>query len=134
MYLEPWIPPCKFLGWWSSPLKHWVVCPANIVAPMGLQSPYVPLVFLTAPPPDSPTSLSCEHPHLHWSGAGRTSQGTVILRSCQQAPLDNSNSVKVWCLQTGWIPMWGSPRMALPSFSALLLVYVFSLERNISGL
>jgi hypothetical protein len=58
----------------------------------------------------------CEHPHLHWSGAGRTSQRARFLIA---------SSVWVWCLQTGWISRLGSPRMALPSVSAPFFVLVF---------
>jgi hypothetical protein len=57
MYLEPWIPPCTFLGWWSSPWEHWVVWSTDIVLPMGLQSSSSPLVLLPAPPPGSPSSV-----------------------------------------------------------------------------
>jgi hypothetical protein len=38
---------------------------------------------------------------------------------------------QVWCLQTGWIPGWGIPRIALPSDSAPLFV---PLDRNILSL
>jgi hypothetical protein len=34
-----------------------------------------------------------KHPHLHWSFAGWTFQGTTTLDSCHQAPLDHSNNV-----------------------------------------
>jgi hypothetical protein len=42
----------------------------------------------------------------------------------------------VWCLQTGWIPRWGTPQLALPSVSApfFFFVPVLLLDRNISGL
>jgi hypothetical protein len=36
--------------------------------------------------------VGCKHLHLHWSGAGRTSQGTATPGSCQQEPLGNGNS------------------------------------------
>jgi hypothetical protein len=36
LHLEPWIPPCTLLGWWSSPWDHWVIWPADIVLPLGL--------------------------------------------------------------------------------------------------
>jgi hypothetical protein len=51
--------------------------------------------------------------------AGRTSQRTATLGSCQQVPLGISNSVRVWCLQTGWISRWGRPWMALPSVCSI---------------
>ncbi|EDL41692.1 mCG148474 [Mus musculus] len=78
--------------------------------------------------------VGCEHPHLYWSGAGRTSQGTAITGSCQQALLGISNSVWVWCLHVGWIPRWGSLWMAFPSVSALFFVPAFPLDRYNSGL
>jgi hypothetical protein len=40
-YLVPWIPPCTLLGWWSSLWENWVVRPANVVLPMGLQPPLI---------------------------------------------------------------------------------------------
>jgi hypothetical protein len=83
MYLEPWIHPCTLLGWWSSPWMHWVVQPADIVFPMWLQPPST---TPSSPPPGSQLSLMAgsKHPHLHWSGAGRTSQGTATPGSYQQ--------------------------------------------------
>jgi hypothetical protein len=45
--------------------------------------------------------VGCEHPHVYWLGSGRVSQGTAISDSCQQALLDITNSVWVWCLQMG---------------------------------
>ena len=98
MYLEPWVPPCTLLALWSSPLEHWMVRPANIVLHMGLQSSSAYPSFLQLS-----LMVGSKHPHLHWSGAGKTSQGTAIPGSCHQAPLGNSNSVRVWCLQTEWI-------------------------------
>jgi len=57
MYMEPWIPHSTPLGQWSSPWEHWVVWPANIVLPMGLQLPSAPPVLLTAPPLGSLSSV-----------------------------------------------------------------------------
>ena len=57
MYLEPWLPPCTLLGWWSSPWEHWVIWPADVVLPMGLQTPSTPPVLLPAPPPGSLSSV-----------------------------------------------------------------------------
>jgi hypothetical protein len=137
MYLEPWIPLCTLLGWWSRPWEHWMIQPADVVLPMGLQSPSTPLVLPPAPPPGSPSSVwwfGSKHPHLHWSVVGWTFQGTVIPGSCQQAPPGNSNGVRVWCLQTGWIARWGGPQMDIPSVSdPFFFVPVFPLDRNISG-
>jgi hypothetical protein len=39
LYLEPWAPPCTLFSWWSSPWVHWVIRPADVTLPMGLQSP-----------------------------------------------------------------------------------------------
>jgi hypothetical protein len=61
-----------------------MVQPADIVLPMGLQIPSAPPVLMP------------------WSVIGRTSQGTATPGSCQQLPLDNSNSVGVGvCKQDG---------------------------------
>jgi hypothetical protein len=46
----------------------------------------------------------CEHPRVYYSGSARASQGRVILGSYQQVLLGISKSVRVWCLQIGWIP------------------------------
>ena len=77
-----------------------------------------------------------KHPHLHWSGADRTSQGTAIPGSCQQAPLSNSISVWVWCLQTDKMDLqvWCSLDGTSISLYAIFFVPVFPLDRNISGL
>jgi hypothetical protein len=57
-YLEPWIPPCTLLGWWSSLREHWVVRPTDFVLPMELQSPSAPPVLLPALPLGSLSSVS----------------------------------------------------------------------------
>ena len=49
-----------------------------------------------------------EHPPLYFSGTGRAWQETAISGSCQKALLGIDNSVWVWWLYMGWIPMWGS--------------------------
>ena len=68
---------------------------------MGLQPPSAPSVLLLALSLGvlglSPM-VGCEHLHLYWLGAGRTSQGTVIPGSCQGTLLGISNSVGVLCL------------------------------------
>jgi hypothetical protein len=120
MYLEPWLPPCTLLGWWSSPGEHWVIWPADVVLSMGLQSPFAPPVLLPVPPPTGVPELSLiigsKHSHLLSLVASRTSQGTATPGSCQQAPLGNNNSIRVWCLQTGWIAQVGQS-LDGPSFS-----------------
>jgi hypothetical protein len=42
-----------------------------------------------------------------------------------QIPVKKRLLATVWCLQTGWIPKWGSPRMALPSVSAPFFFFFF---------
>ena len=44
--------------------------------------------------PELSLMAGSKHPHLHWSVAGRTSQGIAIAGSSQQVPLDHSNSVE----------------------------------------
>ena len=49
------------------------------------------------------------HPHLHWSVAGRTSQGRAILGSYQPVPLGNSNSIGFGvCRQDERVFRWAS--------------------------
>jgi hypothetical protein len=38
--------------------------------------------------------VGTKHLHLHWSGAGRTSQGKATPGSCKQVPLRKSYSVR----------------------------------------
>ena len=75
-----------------------------------------------------------EYLHLYWSGASRTSQGIVILGSCQKALLGISSSVGVLCLHMRWIPKWRGHWVAFSSFSVPYFVPVFPLGRNNSGL
>ena len=49
MYLEPKIPLGTLLGWWSSLWENWVVRPAYIALPLGLQSLSTPPVLPPAP-------------------------------------------------------------------------------------
>jgi hypothetical protein len=59
--------------------------------------------------------VSSKKPHLHWSVAGRASQGTAIPGSSQQAPLGNSKSVGFGvCRQDGSL---GGAVTDGPSFS-----------------
>jgi len=70
-----------------------------VVLPMGLQS---------SPSTSSPTRLpeltpmvGSKHPHLHWSVAGQTLQGTTTPGSCHYV-LDHGNSVRFGvCRQDG---------------------------------
>jgi hypothetical protein len=76
--------------------------------------------------------VGSKHPYLHWSVAGRTSQGIATPDSCQQVPFGNSNTVGFSvCRQDG------SPGGAVPgwpfSVSAPVFVPVL-LDRKISGL
>ena len=72
--------------------------------------------------------------NLYWSGAGRTSQETVIPGSCQQELLDITKSVGVGCLQIRWIPRWGGLWAFSSVFVAFFFVSVIPLDRIISGL
>jgi hypothetical protein len=69
MYVEPWIPPSSLFGWWTSHWEHRVVWLVDIVLPMGLQTPSIPLVLLPAPPLGSPSSVGWLAPSIHiWVG------------------------------------------------------------------
>ena len=70
-----------------------------------------------------------EHPLLYLPGTGITSQERAISGSCQQNLADICNSVWVCWLFMGWISMWGSLWMVLPSVS--VLNYIQSIK-NIS--
>jgi hypothetical protein len=123
----PWLVP-RSSGWSGQLTSYGVTIP----------------LFSSSPSSSSPTRLfelslmiGSKHSHLHWSCAGRNSQGRAAPVSCQQVSLGNSRSFRVWCLLTGWIPKWDGPWMALPSISApffFFFVPVFPLDRNISGL
>jgi hypothetical protein len=78
--------------------------------------------------------VGSEHQHLYWSGSGKTSQGTAIPGSCQQARFGISNCVRLWYLQVWWIPRWGSLWIAFPSVADPLFFPVFSLDKGNSGL
>jgi hypothetical protein len=78
--------------------------------------------------------VSCNYPHLYWSGSGTASQEIAISGSCQQALLDTSNSDRVRWLHIGWNLRWGSLWMVFPSISALFFVPVFPLDRSNYGL
>jgi hypothetical protein len=108
----------------------------DIVLPMGLQTPSDPSVLPLTRPLESLVlnpMVGCQHLHLYWSGSGKASHGTTISGSCQQAFLGISNSVGIWCLQMGWIPMWG--RLRWPFLQSLrLFVPACPLDRSNSGL
>ena len=54
MWLEPWVLPCVFFGWWSSPWELQGVWPVDIVTPsIALQIPSAPLVPSPSPPSGS---------------------------------------------------------------------------------
>jgi hypothetical protein len=48
MWLEPWVPPCVFFGWWFSPRELWGYWLVHIVPPMGLQTTSAPWVLSLA--------------------------------------------------------------------------------------
>jgi len=72
-------------------------------------------------------TVSCKPPHLYQQGSGRGSQETAISGSCQQALLAIHNSIWVWWLHMGWIPMCGKLWMTFPSVSAPHFVPAFHL-------
>jgi hypothetical protein len=59
--------------------------------------------------------VGCDHPPLSLPGTSRASQGTAILRSCQQFLVGIHNSIWVWKLYMAWFPWWDSHWMAFPS-------------------
>jgi hypothetical protein len=67
-----------------------------------------------------------EHPPLHLSGSGITSQETAKSGSCQHAFLCIHNSVCNCSLYMGRNPRWGSLWMAFPSVSATHFVSIFA--------
>ena len=96
-----------FFVWWFSPwelwggLVDWYCCSSYGVAnPFRSFSPSPnPSIGVTVLSP----MVDCKHPHMYWSGSGRSSQETSISGSCQEALRGISNSVWVWCLQMGWM-------------------------------
>jgi len=73
--------------------------------------------------------VGSKYPYLHWCVAGGTYQGTATPGSCQQVPLDHSNSVGFGVCRHGGYPSGGPFLQSLHDFFP-----VFPLERNISGL
>jgi hypothetical protein len=90
----------------------------------------------------SPTSVpklrlmvETKHPHPHWSGAGRPSQGVATPGSCQQVPLENGNCVRFDVCRQDGSPGWIDPEWPfLQSLLHFFFVSVFHLDRNISVL
>jgi hypothetical protein len=54
MWLELWVPPCIFFGWWFRPWELWGIWLVDIVLPMGLQTPSAPSVLSLIPPMGTP--------------------------------------------------------------------------------
>ena len=83
--------------------------------------------------PEFSLMVGSKHLHLHWSVAGRTSQGTTTLGCCQQEPLDHGNSVGFAICKHDV-----SPGEAVPSWHFLWSLPIFvsipPLDRKISGL
>jgi hypothetical protein len=129
MWPAPWVAPCVFFGWWSRPWKLQGVWSVDTVAlpPWGCKSPQLLqslLHLLQGTPKLSPT-VGCELPPLYLSGSGRASQETAMSGFHQQALPGVHHNVLVWWLYMGWIPRWGSLRMALPSVSAPHFASIF---------
>jgi hypothetical protein len=66
----------------------------------------------------------CEHHLLYLPYTGIVSQETAVSGSCQQNLSGICNSVCIWWLIMGWIPVWGSLWVVFPSISALNFVSV----------
>jgi hypothetical protein len=87
-----------------------------VVPPIGLQTPLSSLGTFSSSFIRGPVFhpiVDCEHPLLYLPGTGITSQEIAISGSCQQNLAGICNSVWVWWLYMGWIPMWGSLWMVL---------------------
>jgi hypothetical protein len=76
------------------------------------------------------TMAGCEYLHLSQTGADRASQKTAMPGSCLQAHFGISNSVGVWWLCMGWIPIWGGPWMAFLQSLLHFFVPAFPLDKN----
>jgi hypothetical protein len=136
MYLEPWIPPCALLGWWSSLWEHWVVWPANVVLPMGLQSPSAPPALKPAPPPGYLISVWWLAPSIHicigylLAGPPKEQPHQVPVCKCLLITATVLGLVSVDRME----PQVGQSPDG-PSFSLCsIFVPVLPLNRNISGL
>jgi hypothetical protein len=123
MWPAPWVTPCVFFGWWSSPgISRGSEQLTLLLIPWGYKHPRFLQSFLQ---------------FLHW-GLPSSDKGlaaNIQLYLCQalaellrrqpyqgfhqQAPPDIHNSVQVWCLYVGWIPRWSSLWMAFPLVFAL---------------
>jgi hypothetical protein len=99
MLPEPWVSPCVFFGWWSSPQELQGIYPVDTVAPpWDCKDPqdlqyllqFLHQGFLLTP------MVGCEHVPLYLSGSGRASQETAISGAHQQAFPGIQNSVWVW--------------------------------------
>lgn len=64
--------------------------------------------------------VGSKHLDLHWSAAGHISQGTTTLGSCQQEPLDHSNSMGFGVCRHD-----GSPGGAIPGWLFLQFLFHF---------
>jgi hypothetical protein len=105
MYLEPWIPPCTLLGWWSRIWENCMVRQAYVVLPMGMQSPSTPPVLLPALLPGSLSSVWCFALSVDlcigcWPDLPRNHH-TRFLSASVSWP---RQQCWLWCLQTWWIP------------------------------
>jgi hypothetical protein len=111
MQPEPWVPPCIFFGWWSSPWELWR-CGGGGLAGWHCCSFYGAANPLSSFSPISNSSIGdpvlspmvgCDLLPLFLSGSGRTSQETAISGSCQEALSSIHNRVWVCWLYMGWL-------------------------------
>ena len=99
----------------------------------------IPFISFTSPTssivvPGLSLMVGCEYLHLYWSGAGKTSQGTAIPGSSQQALIGISYSPQFGVYRWDGFP--GGALSEFPFLQSLLHVFVpvFPLDSNSSGL
>ena len=77
IWLEPWVPPCVFFGWWFSPRDLWRYWLVHIVVPpMRMQTLqlHMSFLYLLHWGPCALTSGWFRASTLYWSGTGGASQ------------------------------------------------------------
>jgi hypothetical protein len=115
LYLFPVSPP-QTPHFTPSSLSLWVGCSTHPPTPtsplyhppiIGHQVCIGPRATLNSSirVPRSSPMVGYEYPYLYYSGTGRASQERAVLDSWQQVLLGIINSVRIWCVQMGWIPL-----------------------------
>jgi len=128
MWLEPWVAPCILFGWWFSSLELWWCLVGWYCSSYGVANPFSyfsPFSNSSIGATVLSPMVSCQQPPLYLSNSGIASRGTAISDSCQHIFLSICNTVWIWWLYVGWIPMCGSLWMAFPSIYAQHFVSVF---------